>query len=197
MRSGLRSRGYLPHLEDNKAIYFVTFRLVDSLPQELVVRLREERERLQRARRADTATAGDSVREQELRNLLRKAERTLDCNLGCCYMLDGRVARLIADALRHFHGKHYELFAWCVMPNHVHVMFSPFDEYSLDSVLHSWKSYTALKANALLKRIGRFWQREYFDHLVRSESSFRKISQYIRDNPRRAGLVDWPWVEVL
>ena len=63
--------------------------------------------------------------------------------------------------------------------------------------LHSWKSYSAQKANALLGRTGPFWQREYFDHLVRDQSSLRKITQYIRDNPQKAGLLNWPWVEIL
>ncbi len=89
------------------------------------------------------------------------------------------------------------LLAWCVMPNHVHVLFSPLREHTLDAILHSWKSYSARKANALLGRTGPFWQREYFDHLVRDQSSLRRITQYIQDNPKRAGLLDWPWVEVL
>ncbi len=112
-------------------------------------------------------------------------------------MLDSRVARVVADAIREFHGQRYHLLAWCVMPNHVHVLFSPLREHTLETILHSWKSYSANQANTLLARTGPFWQREYFDHLVRNESSIRKIMQYIQDNPRRAGLLSWHWVEVI
>ncbi len=98
---------------------------------------------------------------------------------------------------RHFHGKRYRLFAWCLMPNHVHVLFSPLQGNMLENILHSWKSYSAQRANALLRRTGPFWQREYFDHLIRNEASLRKITKYILDNPKRAGLSDWPWVEIL
>ena len=197
MTPSIRSRGYLPHLETQEGIYFVTFRLADSLPKELVLQLFQERDTIQNARLAETATAGDLSRLRELRALLKKAERRLDTGHGRCYLRDSRIAGTVAEALRHFHGQRYRLFAWCVMPNHVHVLFSPLREHNLDAILHSWKSYSAHKANALLARTGPFWQREYFDHLVRDQPSLQKITQYIRDNPQRAGLVNWPWVEVL
>ncbi|MGB2622861.1 MAG: transposase [Candidatus Acidiferrum sp.] len=80
------------------------------------------------------------------------------------------------------------------MPNHVHVVFSPLESHTLEAILHSWKSFSAGQANRLLGRTGPFWQREYFDHLVRHESSLQKIIQYVKDNPKRANLRNWPWV---
>jgi REP element-mobilizing transposase RayT len=197
MTPSTRSRGYLPHLEAQHAVYFVTFRLADSLPSELILELRKQRETLKRASLAGTTSPADLVRFRELRALLRRAERCLDRGLGRCHMQDPRVARIVADAIRQFHGQRYRLLAWCVMPNHVHVLFSPLQEHALETILHSWKSYSANQANRLLALSGPFWQREYFDHLVRNESSIRKIAQYIQDNPRRAGLLNWPWVEVI
>jgi len=197
MTPATRTRGYLPHVEGREAIYFVTFRLADSLPKELVPQLLKERDTIQNARLSDVTTAGDLARLEELRALMKNAERCLDRGHGHCYLRDSRVAYIVAEALRHFHGQRYRLFAWCVMPNHVHVLFSPLPEHTLDAILHSWKSYSAHRANALLARTGHFWQREYFDHLVRDQSSLRRITQYIRDNPQRAGLVNWPWVEVV
>lgn len=197
MTSSTRSRGYLPHLETQEPIYFVTFRLADSLPRELVLQLRKERDSIEKASLAGTARPGDLSRLRGLRALVKKIGRSLDHGIGSCHLLDSRVACIVAEALRHFHGERYRLFAWCVMPNHVHVLFSPLRKHSLDAILHSWKSYSAQKANALLGRTGPFWQREYFDHLVRDQSSLRKITQYIRDNPKKAGFLNWPWVEVL
>lgn len=173
------------------------FRLADSLPKELILELHQQRRTIETASLAGTARPGDLSRLRELRALLKKVERCLDRGLGSCHLRDSRVASTVAEALRHFHGQRYRLFAWCVMPNHVHVLFSPLREHTLDAILHSWKSYSAQKANALLGRTGPFWQREYFDHLVRDQSSLQKITQYIRDNPKRAGLLNWPWVEVL
>ncbi|HEY1422257.1 MAG TPA: transposase [Candidatus Acidoferrum sp.] len=112
-------------------------------------------------------------------------------------MLDLQVARIVADAIRHFDGKNYRLLAWCVMPNHVHVVFTPLADHKLAAILHSWKSFSAKQANLLLGRTGHFWQREYFDHLVRSEASLNKIIHYVQHNPEKAGLKDWPWVGVM
>jgi REP element-mobilizing transposase RayT len=194
MTTVTRSRGYLPHLEGENPIYFVTFRLADSLPRELLARLRKERQLLDRANRSGVAGAADRARLAELREILRKAERCLDRGLGKWYMRDHRIARIVAEGLQHFQGQRYKILAWCVMPNHVHVVFSLLGNHNLDEVLHSWKSFSAQAANRLLGRSGNFWQREYFDHLIRHEASLLKIVSYVLANPERAGLRNWPWV---
>lgn len=191
-----RSRGYLPHLESQNPIYFVTFRLADSLPRVLLEQLREERQAIQKAAKAGAAVQADQTRLPKLRATIQKAERCLDRGLGVCHLRDPRVAEVVAEAIRFFESKRYQLLAWCVMPNHVHVVFSPLSGYRLESILHSWKSFSAERVNKILGRTGRFWQREYFDHLVRSEESLRRIIEYVRRNPERAGLRDWPWVGI-
>jgi REP element-mobilizing transposase RayT len=205
MTPSIRSRGYLPHWEIDHATYFVTFRLADSLPRELLARLRHERATLDRARSAGVPpasssplyVAADRDRARKLRAILQKAEQCLDDGLGQCYMRDFRIAKIVADTIRHFHGQRYQLRVWCVMPNHVHVIFSPLGEHTLETILHAWKSYSAHEANKLLGRTSHFWQREYFDHLVRHEASLLKITRYVQENPQKAGLRNWPWVEVL
>ena len=84
MTSSTRTRGYLPHLESQEAIYFVTFRLADSLPKELVLQLLKERDTIQKARLAETTRPGDLSRLRELRALMKKAERYLDRGHGHC-----------------------------------------------------------------------------------------------------------------
>jgi REP element-mobilizing transposase RayT len=74
--------------------------------------------------------------------------------------------------------------------------FRIYEGHSLSKVLHAWKSFSATKANRLLRRSGEFWQREYYDHLIRSEEEFYRIVNYIADNPNRAGLRNWQWVGV-
>jgi REP element-mobilizing transposase RayT len=199
MNPSIRSRGYLPHWECDHAIYFVTFRLADSLPRELLARLRQERDALDRAKHPRSAgfqpaLQADRNRARKLQAILQKAEQCLDGGLGECHMRDPRIAKIVADTIRHFHGQRYQLQAWCVMPNHVHVIFSPLGEHTLETILHAWKSYSALEANKLLGRTGHFWQREYFDHIVRHGASLLKISRYVQENPQKAGLQNWPWV---
>lgn len=186
-----RTRGYLPHWESPNATYFVTFRLADSLPQQLLTQLRKE----QSSR--PVATAANQTRTAKRLALLKRAEQALDVGLGQCHLRDSRIAKIVADALRHFAGQRYKLRAWCVMPNHVHVLFSPLEDHTLHAILQSWKSYSAKEINKLLDRTGPFWQHEYFDHLVRNKSYEQKFTQYIRNNPQKAGLTNCPWVEVL
>jgi REP element-mobilizing transposase RayT len=106
------------------------------------------------------------------------------------------LAKIVADSLLYFDGLRYDLYAWCVMPNHVHVVFRPLSNYGLGDILHSWKSFSAKEINRALGTSGEFWQREFYDHLVRNQEEFERITQYVADNPAKAGLEDWRWVEV-
>jgi REP element-mobilizing transposase RayT len=169
---GIRTRR-LPHWIADGGIYFVTFRLGDSLPQDVVERLA-------------------SVRDQTQRR--RIAERELDKHFGDCTLQHPTVAQCVFDALNFFNGDRYVLDAACVMPNHVHVIVSPHDPHTLDAVLHSWKSFTSNAVNRLIGRQGRLWEPESFDHLVRNGESYERFMRYIEMNPIQAGLVDWPWV---
>lgn len=90
----------------------------------------------------------------------------------------------------------YDLRAFAVMANHVHILFRPCEEVS--GTLQWIKGSTAREANRLLDRTGKpFWQRESYDHWVRNELQFKKIVAYIENNPVKAGLVSeasqYPW----
>jgi REP element-mobilizing transposase RayT len=124
----------------------------------------------------------------------RTLEQTLDRGAGKCLLRNPAIAQLVVNALWEFDGSRYWLFAWCVMPNHVHALFQNIEKEALAGILHSWKSYSAKAANQLLEREGEFWQREYYDHLIRNESEFQRAKGYIKENPAKAGLRDWPWV---
>ncbi|HEX9733723.1 MAG TPA: transposase, partial [Thermoanaerobaculia bacterium] len=83
------------------------------------------------------------------------------------------------------------------MPNHVHVLIETVPGHGLDSVLHSWKSFTAKEANRLLDRTGAFWQVEYHDRFTRDAAHLANATRYIENNPVKVGLVtsgeDWRW----
>lgn len=70
----------------------------------------------------------------------------------------------------------------------------PYENYELEDILHSWKSFTATRANAMLERTGPFWQREYFDHIVRSDEDLPKFAKYLQKNPEKSGLREWAWL---
>jgi REP element-mobilizing transposase RayT len=83
------------------------------------------------------------------------------------------------------------MYAWVVMPNHVRAVFTPAEGWSLSSILHSWKSFTAGQGNRMLGRRGQFWQEDYFDRYIRDERQFAATVQYIEENPVKAGLCLW------
>jgi REP element-mobilizing transposase RayT len=83
------------------------------------------------------------------------------------------------------------------MPNHVHVVLTPFPNRTGSEILHSWKSYTATTINRLTGRTGQLWQTESFDHVVRNEEALARFIEYVEQNPVVAGLCrraeDWPF----
>ncbi|SRR5579872_581563 len=192
----IHDRGHLPHWEKENATYFVTFRLADSLPRPVLERIVSER-------RAVITTANQLHRPlspDERRKIQRLStpiiEKYLDSGAGACHLKTPSIATDVANTLRHFDGNRYRLFAWCVMPNHVHAVVKVFPGHRLAEVIHSWKSFTAKSANRILGSHGSFWQREYFDHLVRDQSELDRAIHYVEQNPAKAKLKNWRWVWV-
>jgi REP element-mobilizing transposase RayT len=124
----------------------------------------------------------------------RSVEAYCDRGLGSCVLNDPRIAGAVAAALRFRDGKHYRLLAWCIMPNHVHVVVRLLPGVDLAAVLKTWKQFSSKSANHVLGRGGRFWQREYYDRLIRNEQEFSRAIRYVMENPLNAGLKNWPWV---
>lgn len=125
----------------------------------------------------------------------KQFEELLDRGVGSCPFADPRCANAVADALRSLDGQRYRLIAWCVMPNHVHVVARLLPGVTLSEVMHSLKSFSAKRVNAILKRGGALWQREYYDRLIRDSDELQRATSYVARNPERAGLKDWKWVE--
>jgi REP element-mobilizing transposase RayT len=173
----MRCRGELPHLYKDGGSYFVTFRLWDAVVPNLPPIDKKALHKL-------SAEQIAALTEPPLR-------------LGSCVLTRPELAKAVEDSLRHFHEHRYLLSAWCVMPNHVHGVFTPLGGHDPSDILHSWKSYTAHKANKLLQTSGTFWERESFDHLIRSLEQFEGFVRYIERNPVEAGLCvspgDWAY----
>jgi adenine-specific DNA methylase/REP element-mobilizing transposase RayT len=199
LSSGVHTRGYLPHLKREGATYFVTFRLADSLPAEVLEQIEKEQRTLenQAASGNSSFTKGEKKRLEEM--FSTRIEEYLGAGSGECWLRRPEIARVVRDALEHFDKSRYDLHAWVIMPNHVHVLVTPRPGCTLSSILHAWKSFTANEANEMLGRQGSsFWQRESYDHLVRNEKEFCHFLEYIRQNPVKARLCsqpeEWPYL---
>jgi REP element-mobilizing transposase RayT len=188
-----RTRGRLPHWTAADATYFVTFRLFDSLPKELVDRFVFERRNIIQTAKQMRRELSDAERNR-LHQLRIQIDSYLDQSHGKCYMRDEAIASMVAGALQYFEGVRYHLLAWCVMPNHVHSVVQLLENWELKQVLHSWKSFTAHQAVQKYHCSKPFWQVESYDHIIRTETELERAITYVENNPIAAGLMDWKWV---
>jgi len=164
----------LPHFDRDGLPQFVTYRLYDSMPQDLLKKWKVE------LKNEKAEYMGVAFR--------KRVETYLDQSYGSCFLRDERVAQIVQDAMLFFDNERYRLYSWVVMPNHVHILFTPINDFMLEDIMHSWKSFTAKEANKTLKREGHFWFREYFDRFIRNEEHFNTVVAYIENNPVKAKL---------
>lgn len=176
----------LPHWQQKGAVYFITFRLADSIPTHLRTQWEEERTTWLRFH----PEPWDPETEQEYHKRFTGAiERWLDAGYGSCVLRQSDCAKVVDDALNFFDGKRLALISSVVMPNHVHALLVQNPTHPLEELLRSWKTFSSRTINQLLGRSGTLWQRSYFDRLVRDEKHFRNCVRYIRRNPERAHLI--------
>jgi REP element-mobilizing transposase RayT len=209
------THGQLPHWYKPGYAHFVTYRLADSISPDLMRLWRIDRA----AELNSRPVRGVSVhehRERVQKRYFQRFDEELDRSESVNWLADERIAEIVRENLYHFHGDRYELLSYAIMPNHVHIVIQPFDiaaPQSIDNVgaeaelrsgevedsrsvlsriMHSLKSYTANRANEILRRSGEFWQRESYDHWIRDLDELERIVQYIAANPVKAGLCSKP-----
>jgi len=165
-------------------MYFVTFRLGDSLPAARAAELRDERQKWCIAH-SEPYTPTEWEEYHKLSSV--RVEQWLDECSGSCLLADPPCAEIVAGAMNSFDGHRYRLDQWVIMPNHVHVLLAVNEGFALEGILQGWKSFTAHAINRHLNRHGQLWQRESFDHIVRSPAHLERFCRYIRENPAKAG----------
>lgn len=188
----ISSGEYLPHWQCTHSVYHISFRLADSVPLYIREKWMNERERLVEVAREH----GDPFNEIEKRLSYlysERIERYLDVGYGECYLRNGEIAQVVYKTLVHFDKIRYNLHAWCIMPNHVHVIVEMIGNFDLSKIVHSWKSYSAHEANKILGRSGAFWQRDAYNHIIRSRKEYEFQIQYVWKNPEKACLKNWAW----
>ena len=194
----------LPHREQPGCTYFVTWRLADSVPLPLLTQWKAERAAFLQAH----PKPWDAQLHQAYRRQFEhRLERWSDAGHGACHLRRPDLRKVMTTALHHFNGERYDLVAFAVMPNHVHVLVRPYAGTEAESVdtrtptdppalhlaslagiLKSWKGYTARELNQRLNRRGTLWMDESFDHAVRSLAQLQRFQHYIAENPTQAGL---------
>jgi len=172
-------RRNLPHLYYNEGIYFVTFRLYGSLHAEEL-------------RKLHLLSLNQNVHFTEQKKIFKKYDLLLDHpNNNILYLRQPEIMEICKSSIHHYDGKKYKLICYCIMPNHVHLVFELLSkERNVGEIVGSIKKYSARRANKILKRDGTFWQSESFDRLVRNEVELFFTVKYVLLNPVNAGLVE-------
>ena len=183
----------LPHWLPHDECLFITFRLADSLPPTVLARLQLD---WKQALNDPDPKASYGRRKQYFG---RFDQLLAAAGSGPLWLQRPDIAALVGQSLRHFDGRAYRLICYCLIPNHVHLLvYLPPGFPPLTATLQRLKGYTALQANKLLGRTGQFWQRESYDHLIRSAQELQSVVAYIAENPVKAGLVadwqQWPYM---
>ena len=196
--SGFHARGVLPHIKREGASYFVTFRLAGTLPQDVLLRFKAERDAIMAQAQAAKRPLTWQEQEELFRWYSSRVDKYLDAGHGDCWMRQAEIAAVVAGAIQFHAHERFDLRAWVVMPNHVHAVLRPRPDWTLSEILKSWKGFSAREANRILNRTGTtFWQVESFDHVIRDEDDLHRCCGYTTANPVSAGLCkqpeDWKW----
>jgi putative transposase len=206
-------RRHLPHYQPEGAMYHVVFRLKGSLPAAIIEELRAEREKLG----TEVAKTKNEEEKKRVQHELHwkhfeRFDSLLDgSSSGPSWLKQPDIAATVQKSLHHLDGKEYDLFAYCIMLNHVHVVCvgqvsrpdldgTGVPSYIVSDIFGSIKKYTARRANKILGRRGPFWQDESYDHVIRDGEELERTIWYVLFNPVKAKLVQsweqWPWTYI-
>ena len=200
----------LPHWHPKGQMFFITFRLANSLPIHIIQALNEESER---ERQHILSAFRGTQQQDELYKLDKKVFGRYDKWLDQCleesprWLAEEQVASIIAEELYALNGKRYRMVASCIMSNHCHIVIDTFGytfapnhngvtaPYPLADTLKLLKGRTARFCNQTLGRNGAFWHHESYDHVIRDQQEYERIVWYTINNPVKAGLAknwdDW------
>ena len=154
----------LPHIDTINGYQFVTFRTYESIDQFL-----------------------KNLQNEDIDTKIKqyKIDKYLDSSKKGSY-LNGEVLEYLKKFFLSFDGKLYDMVAFCIMSNHVHLLFKQKDE--LKKIVKILKGSSANSINKILNKSGKFWESGYFDKGIRDENHFWITYEYIRNNPLKVGL---------
>jgi len=186
-------RAQLPHWEVEAGFYFITVRCAGTLPKAVTDRLRETQEALAKIE------ANSTDFEIMQRRYFQTVEKYSDSHQGFCPFRNTVCAQQMIKSLPDLAEWGWNVPNWVIMPNHIHIIAkTEAGAGDMKTVLSRWKGKTSRLANKTLNRSGSFWQRDWFDRVVRHEAELKRTIEYIRQNPVKAKLCsswqDYPWV---
>ena len=198
-------RGKLPHIHPIGATFFVTFRLKDSLPKSYEQQLKEWNQM-----EIDKILSNKEGNWKELiyiqsKKYFQRFDDALDKRMtNVHHLANPKIAEIVVGQIKRFDGDLYNLMAYCIMSNHVHLVIDtqvqlfgipPNEEINesnykqLDKIMKRIKGASSRYANLALDSNGQFFEHESHDHFIRNEKELLRILSYVVNNPVKAGLV--------
>lgn len=178
-----KSKRYLPHWcrEGSTAIYWITFRLADSLPKLELDALNEERERFYTDHPKPWT---EKVRNNYTECFPARIEAWLGAGHGSCVLAKPEIRQHLIDALLKFDGERHDFISGVIMPNHVHLLLRLRSGTELGALLKGIKGTSAKWINKAIDTTGKpLWMDESYDHIVRTREELEAFKEYVRKNP--------------
>jgi len=187
-------RRFLPHYQETQQIFSLTWRLDGELPQQILLSIRE----IQAAMAELRAKAPGSICPDLIKKYRQCIER-YDEQLGRhpatgINLCHSDIAPILTHAFHFYDSNLYELHAYCVMPNHVHLLLKPHADdpengVLLSDIVRRIKGYTAKQIQKQGYSGNKIWRADYFDRYIRSDKDYAYTVAYILYNPVKASLV--------
>ena len=180
-----KTKRNLPHWQRAGSIYWINFRLADSLPQSKLRAWKEERDAWEQLHPRPWSDVEWNEYDERFG---KRLEKWLDAGMGSCALARQDIREAVKSCLLKFNGERLHVHAAVIMPTHVHALIEPFEGEDLAQLMKGVKGASARLANRLLGTTGTFWLDESYDHIVRSQAQYEHFRRYIADNPVKANL---------
>jgi REP element-mobilizing transposase RayT len=195
----LEYRRNLPHILPEEGVFFVTFRINNSLPLHILTKFKSEYQK--EIKEAKKTIKNSTILKSRITEIFDEYffdfDALLDKYVSKYNLTENKaIAQIMTNAIEFLNKKDYQIIAYCIMPNHVHLIIFKLKK-PLFQIMKVLKGFSASEINKVLNRKGTFWHSESYDNVIRSRNELHNKIMYTLNNPVRAGLVnhykDWPY----
>ena len=175
----------LPHILPDDGVFFITYRINNSLPLNVLIGLKSEYEK--EVKSAKAAVLNSKLLNSRLNEIYDEYFYEFDSLLdryvnNFDLSVNEKLSKIIADSIYYLDNKNYKLICYCIMPNHVHLIIYKLRK-PLFEIMKVLKGYSAREINKELGRKGKFWHAESYDNVIRSRNELHNKIQYSLNNP--------------
>jgi REP element-mobilizing transposase RayT len=162
-------RSNLPHISQEEYYQFITFRTQESTDDFI--------KKLNSNYNLDTQ-----------KRIQYNIDKYLDTSKTGAYFYD-EILDETRKYLLNINPKLCKIVSFSIMPNHIHILLIQKDE--LPKIMKQIKGGISFLINKKIKRKGAFWQKDYFDKVIRDSKHLEITYQYIENNAIKASLIDF------